>query len=351
MHRSQRLGTSATAAVLTAAVASGQQVIIERIGPGGSNSSIADNGLVVYSAWQDKHLYLHGTTGDSDNWYFDPGDWERIAKTRVNSEGQVAYFAENHQGNATLRYSDDQGIVDINTLGVYSVLLSDMNESGEIVGQMIDNDHGYGSAAFLYTDQTGLVLPDFVDPDWGTSIAVAINDSGQIAVRYEQGGMGSSARYTPGEGLANIGSLGGLHTAVTGVNNHGDMTGWADLPGGGYHAFLYSDVGGLQDLDLDGGVHQPVDVNDDQWVLAYGNDPSLWTPDTGWVTLDSLLPDGVDAEFHDLLSINNAGQIVGMGRLGGSWGTLRMTIHSIPTPLSFMPIALAGAVASRRRRR
>lgn len=348
MFGQQRLRAAAVVVLCITAVAGGQQATVERIGPGGGNSSIADDGTVVYEAWHDRHYYLHRYSDDSGDSYFDPGDWTDIGTTKVNSSHQVAFTALSPTGAVSYRYSDTMGLVDINTLGIESVSLTDMNEAGAIVGQM----RGSSShpSVFLYTDQNGLARPDFVDPDWIASIGQAINDSGQIALAYEDSSGTHSSRYTPGAGLVPIGSFGGRHTVATGMNNQGDITGWAMIPEGGYHAFLYSDVGGLRDLDLGGGVHEPVDVNDDQWVLAYGNEPSLWTPNTGWVTLDSLIPDTVDAQFYDLLSINNAGQIIGMGRLGDSWGTLRMTIHSIPTTPSLATLALAVGLTTRRRR-
>ncbi len=135
------------------------------------------------------------------------------------------------------------------------------------------------------------------------------------------------------------------------MNSNGDVVGWSDRPGDAYRAFLYTDELGLIDLDLGTGNRAPVDINDNQWIVAYGAyGPWLWTPETSWLTLESLLPDGADAQFADITSINNAGQIVGMERVGDSWGTFRLTIHSIPTVPTVVVLGVAGLAGMRRRR-
>lgn len=347
------MARAAFVVALMASAVSGQVVTIEYLGTGGPNSDISATGEVVYQSWRQDGWVLQRTRDGSNGTTIDPGEWDDIGRVRINASGQVAYVAQNFRSpSVTLRYTDGEGVIDINTIGAAQVQMTDMNDHGDLVGQMQSADWSR-SGAFLYTDAGGMREVLFSEHPTSTAGAVAINNAGQIAGVYEDREGSHTVRYSELSGSVSIGSLGGRHTVGTAMNEHGDIVGWADMPGGGTHAFLYTDPGGLQDLDSgDGQSRQPVDINDRKWIIAYASHgPQLWTPESGWLTFDSLLPDTVDAEFFDIAGINNAGEILGTGRFGDSWGMLRMTIHSIPaTPTLFVFGPLLGWTAVGRRR-
>ncbi|MBN4052591.1 DUF3466 family protein [bacterium AH-315-K20] len=338
------------AAALLAGEVSGQAVTLELIGSGGRASDLAESGMVTYERWENDKWSIYRYEDGVGHTAIDPGDWWLLGRKRINSAGQIAFSANNRgEGATTMRYTDGVGLVDLNTIGADSVLMMEMNEAGDVVGQMYSSHAG--SVAFLYTDSGGLREAGFVRDAWITSIASSINDNGQIAGSYQDATGAHAIRYSDAEGTTLLGSFGGRNTVATAMNSNGDVVGWSDTPGDAYRAFLYTDESGLIDLDLGTGNREPVDINDNQWIVAYGYEgPWLWTPETSWLTLESLLPDGADARLVDITSINNAGQIVGMGRVGDSWGTFRLTINSVPGPGSVWVMAGAGGLCLCRRR-
>lgn len=90
--------------------------------------------------------------------------------------------------------------------------------------------------------------------------------------------------YPPFTQIQDLGTLGGSTSVAIGVNEAGEVVGSADLPSGRGHAFLWSSLSGMQDLDgsLDhesygraiNNLHQVAGVRDLLEVF-------LWTPDAG----------------------------------------------------------------------
>ncbi len=201
MNGLSRIGLAGVVGVvaLVAGGASGQLVTLELLGPGGATSDLAENGMVIYEKWENDKWSIYRYEDGAGHTAIDPGDWWMLGKKRVNSAGQIAFRA-NKRGEAvtTLRYTDGVGVVDLNTIGADSVLMMEMNESGDVVGQMsLSNE---GSSAFISTDSGGLREAGFVRDEWITSIATSINDNGQIAGNFQDMTGTHAIRYSDAEG-------------------------------------------------------------------------------------------------------------------------------------------------------
>ena len=112
----------------------------------------------------------------------------------------------------------------------------------------------------------------------GTPYPSAINASGQVV-----GGVGTAATSTSAYGflyshgkMSDLGTLGGASSNALGVNDNGNVVGYATTADGDLHAFLYSN-GAMIDLN-------------------------------------NLLPAGSDLKFEIAYGINDSDQIVGVAR-------------------------------------
>ena len=112
-------------------------------------------------------------------------------------------------------------------------------------------------------------------------------------------------------------TLGGKLTRAFAINNQGQVVGQSDTPSSGWHAFVWSRNGGIQDLGtLGGGVSVAYAINDLGQVVggaddsAYNSHAFLWTQSAGMQDLGAL---GV---YSTASGINNKGEVVGSSQVG-----------------------------------
>jgi probable HAF family extracellular repeat protein len=143
--------------------------------------------------------------------------------------------------------------------------------------------------------------------------------------------------------MQDLGTLGGFGSAGFGINNAGHVTGWAGTPSGNGNAFLW-DGTTMQDLGSLGGP-QTIgrSINNLGQVVGWGHTPSLagraflWN---GSILIDlNDFAGGTGWVLMDAFSINDAGQIVGMGLYNGQMTGFLMTPSAVPEPGTW---ALAG---------
>lgn len=262
------------------------------------------------------------------------GDWEDLFEPRINSAGQVVFGCYDGNTSPAVRYTDGIGVEILSPPGAEYAISHAINDLGEVTGTLTPRP-GARPQVFRFTDGVGMDLLD-LQGDYVTAHGWAINEAGDVAgtvepySRFRQ----RAFRYRDGTGIRFLGDLGG-EMWVDGMNNRGDVTGRAGVDGEPpYHFYLYSDESGLVDIGGDGYNGQVYDINDARWIVGaefrYPNTEAvLWTPERGWLVLNSLLPPGTDAELYTALGINNANQIVGNGRIDGQFGIYRLTIRSI----------------------
>lgn len=150
----------------------------------------------------------------------------------------------------------------------------------------------------------------------------AFNAKDQIAISRLEADGASRAYLHEGRRAIAIGSLGGTQTVVSGLNDLGEVMGYATLPGDtAVHAFKWSKRDGMRDLGTLGGsisyTHSSQGINNRGEVVGRAGRPAglehafLWRPGSGMRDLGGL-PGNPDS-FSMATAINDAGIVGGMG--------------------------------------
>jgi probable HAF family extracellular repeat protein len=233
----------------------------------------------------------------------------------INSQGQIVGGSGYPHGSNThaFLWTKKAGMKDLGFLpgGDYSVAIA-INDAGQIVGTSNSTNGMHG---FLWTNANGLTqLPSLQGTS--TSSAYAINQSGQIA-----GASGSHAALWTENSVKDLGALSGAWSEAHGLNNAGQVVGVADTPSGS-RAFLWANGSGMKDLGvLPGDSSSRANHISDQGEVVGASEGMagvrafLWTNSAGMRALASLPSGG----YSEAFGVNSLGQVVGQS--GSSLGT------------------------------
>jgi probable HAF family extracellular repeat protein len=242
--------------------------------------------------------------------------------TGMNNNGQVVgeTAAKDDIGRAFL-WRPGRGMQDLGTLGGErrTSVAKGINNKGQVVGRASASRH-YCEHAFLW--QAGNGMQDLGTLGKGGSEANAVNDNGQVVGEAEStveltvklGGrvlsVGSPHHaflWQPRSGMQDLGTLGGKVSGAYGINDAGQVVGWADTKSGLSHGFLYS--GGTM-IDL----HTTIDLA------------------LGW----RICPVGSNDKF----AINDSGQIAvsGKNQTGPARAFLLTPVPKEPSPIGRGPL-------------
>jgi probable HAF family extracellular repeat protein len=197
-----------------------------------------------------------------------------------------------------------------------------INSQGEIVGGTQTTSNIDSTRAFIYRNGAMTLLGTTFG---GTkSVANDINDSGDaVGYAYTAGNASYRAALFSGGVTTDLGTLGG-NSEATALNRSFLIVGRSRLAGSSaQHAFL-TDGGTMRDLGTLGGTNsEALDINTAGAVVGsaqIAGDAAyhafLWLNGT-MIDLNSLLPPGSGWVLRTARSINDGGQIVGHGSLGG----------------------------------
>ena len=191
--------------------------------------------------------------------------------------------------------------------------------------------------------------------------SAAINDNDQLTGYVTLTGSVQHAFFYDGV-IHDLGTLGGANSNGNAINVVGQIAGTASLPPSGPaqiqhgHAFLYD--GTMHDLGTTNGLNSSVGtgINNAGQLVGYSwfdpapslvaidsaNDRAfVYSPQTGMVDLNTLIDPSSGWLLNDANAINNVGQILGYGTVGGQWHAFLLT--PVPEPAS-AALAAAGAV-------
>jgi probable HAF family extracellular repeat protein len=191
----------------------------------------------------------------------------------------------------------------------------DINDLGQVVGDMGDNEGVLRSHAFLWTSSGG--MQDLgVLPGRTRSVAWGINDAAQVVGISEPDSFeflkGHAFLWTSSGGMQDLGDLigGNEYSQAWDISDAGHVVGQA-----GNLAFLWSSTNGTQNLGVSPGntYSSAYGVNNAGQVVGNSYDENtrgfLWSSGGGMQDLGGL-PGGLDGS--GAVDINDSGQIVGV---------------------------------------
>jgi probable HAF family extracellular repeat protein len=231
----------------------------------------------------------------------------------INSAGTIvgsspAVYSESGTSYRPLQWSG--GVVsDLASLGGPCGIASAVNDHNVIVGWSCIGDatwpwHGFRNSNGTVTD-LGVLNYD--------SIAWAINNAGTIVGDSVLGDSTRAVIYQNGV-MSDLGTLSGVASSASGINNAGTIVGWSQSANGADHAFRYSG-GSWSDLGTLGSRNSTSlarDINDagaivgSSQIYDLGPDHAVLFTDAGITDLGTL--GGANSQAR---AINSAGVIVG----------------------------------------
>jgi probable HAF family extracellular repeat protein len=231
-------------------------------------------------------------------------------------------------------WTSNAGLTDIHTSTDFaSSLAARINTTGWIVGMLANNTPP--AHAFLWRSDTGLMDLGPM-PGLTSSSAAGINDAGQIVGGSwdDVTGMTRAFLWTSGAGFTDLGTLAGFTDAeATAINAAGQVVGEASTGSiGPVHGFLWMSDGTMTDLGTLPGfasVH-PHAINAGVVVTGEAsNDPApgrafIWQNNV-ITDLNTLIPPESGWLLQRATGINDSGQIVGTGVVGGQTHAFLLT--------------------------
>jgi len=214
-----------------------------------------------------------------------------------------------------------------------------VNNRGQVAG-VAENSTPDASCALpnleqkpvIWTNGTARELPTLPgDPD---GFVAAINERGQAAGISSDCGASTTRQHavlwSEDGPVTDLGSFGGPINGAMDINNHGQVVGFAGLPGntGALRAFLWTARDGMRDLGAgppgtDLFLSVAIGINDNGQVVGWSctqnfADCGGWIWQDGVMTdLTSLLPEGSPWNVIAGTSINSRGEIAAFGDLAG----------------------------------
>ncbi len=198
-----------------------------------------------------------------------------------------------------------------------------INNLGQVVGHA--NTATTTDRAFFWDSAVGMLNLGILDSSHTVSWAAAINDFGQVAGFSGVPEQWTSFLWEPSTGLSALGNMAGfLSQRANGINNFGQVVGWAS-PTGGEHsprAFLWSQSGGFVNLGtLPGGDDSRAFAINGSGLVVGSSTTAVGVSDYRAVVwrasairdLNDLIPSDSGWVLRSAEAINDFGQIVGTG--------------------------------------
>ena len=284
---------------------------------------------------------------------FAGGSWSTAVA--INSSGQAVGSANFADGSYHAVLFSAGKLQDLGTFAGATVSsAAGMNNTGAVVGLgYLTNNVGW--RALLRSNGTltnlGTFCSQYIDEDGhpatycGNSSAADVNDNGIVVGTADMLGGGTRGFIWQAGVKTKLGTLGGPSSTAASINNAGQIAGSADTAGGGRHAFLYTAGSGMRDLGtLSGGTTSSASaVNETGEVVgsstsSVGLHAVLWS---GGATRDLGTLPGIPGSVA--FGVNGFGQVVGAGRAGtGYKRSVRAFVYSSGTMLDLTNLIVSN---------
>lgn len=314
------------------------------LGPANESNQgqVNNQGQVIFSSGSDSILYS-GTRQSIPN---PPG--AAFTASWLNDLGQVV---------GTVRYPNVTYAVGLYAGGTVQIISSGanrtgdlINDAGQIVGENLDTRQPFLYFGGTYTNIGAL-------PGDGQAVARGISDAGVLIDSTAASGPHHAAIYSHGV-LIRVSGSEALNIQPFGMNDMGQVVGSAtDTAHPQDEAILLSNGQAIFLGSLPGTSSAALAINDSGIVVGDGRGISTgfiataYFPGTGWVNLNSVVSNAGGWSLEFAHSINNEGQIAGIGIHNGVPSAYLLTPVPEPSTGALLLIALWGLVAWTRRSR
>ena len=199
---------------------------------------------------------------------------------------------------------------------------ADVNNAGVVLGS-------YSGGPFVWSSRMGFV-PLEIQGDF--VLVRAINECNQVVGEM----LGHAALWNAPDEVEDLGTLGGLGSTATDINDRGDVVGSAGNGGDNGQPFLWTEAEGMRqifDCGSYGGIARG--INNRREIVGRCTEPGdrafYWSERTGKIDID--VPGFPET---DAISINNRGEVVGVAQATTPAGIVRgfkWTLHGGPVLL------------------
>jgi probable HAF family extracellular repeat protein len=218
---------------------------------------------------------------------------------------------------------------ELDALSGKQALFLDINNSGRITGRV---ENGAGFHAFIF-DGT---LHDLGALGFAESVGIGLSETGYVTGSFGTLRLSASRPFLYDGTMHDLGSLGGSKGYGSDVNEYGEVAG-SSAPVGAepFHAFLYDGV--MHDLGtLGGSSSEGFGINSSSIVVGaslLSNGEShgfVYSRDEGMIDLNLMIDNTSGWVLTDARAINDRGQVVGRGLIGGETHAYLLT--PVPEP-------------------
>lgn len=235
--------------------------------------------------------------------------------TALNDSDEVV-GGDSATGHAFL-WTAGGGMQDLGTLGGCCSTALGINDVGWVVGVSINGVE----QAFFWSVGGGMSALSTANGRYTNTVASAINSLGYVVgtgVVAKTGFDSHALLWTVNGSVADMGTLGGIFAAATGINRTNQVVGYSLTATGDTHPFLWTKAAGMVDLGVLSGYGSCAanGINDNGvvvgvcYALEAGQMPHafLWTQAGGMQDLNGLVS-GLPVTLGNALAINERGQI------------------------------------------
>ncbi|HXJ59181.1 MAG TPA: DUF3466 family protein [Verrucomicrobiae bacterium] len=324
-------------------------------------SAVNNSGQIVGYANTTSNTFYHAAFwSNGGNTSLDQGsfDGDNAAAVGLNNSNQIvgyAYLAGNTVSHAAVWANHDGGPIDLGSLGGSSVA-SSVNNSGQIVGYSATPTNWQRALFWPNANSPALPLGSFGGL---YDEAFAINDSGQIVGDASAAGTGSrrAALWNNSSSAPrDLGTLGLEQSTAWAINKSGQIVGAAAQYTVSFQVLPIFWANGSSApvplATLGGNVGAALGLNSSGRIVGYStatvNGPShavLWDNSASPATdLNTLLPANSGWVLQSAKAINDSGEIVGYGTVGGGPEQHAFALIPASSTLRITSVTSAGSV-------
>jgi probable HAF family extracellular repeat protein len=264
----------------------------------------------------------------------------------INDHGMIVGFSFDDGLEPHAFLADGaHALIDLGSLGGSTSLAYDINNVKLITGE--SDNHAGDTHAFIWSPGNMRDIGTLAGGD--RSVGRSINERGQVAGESTYGRRNATLafRFTDAhEGMVSLGTLpGGFNSSGYGINNSGQVVGESDtgpilhrfgrvrdFSFFGTHAFLWTEGDGMRDLGhLGGGTSRATAISNMGQVVGTSSltdgtaHAFSWTSRGGMIDLNTLLPLNSGWVLLDADGVNDKSQITGYGLHNGVGRAFRLS--------------------------